>query len=206
MLLEESLSGQLNSAPSTLTSSHAQPSSRMVGESTANSNRTTRALGDVFRQFTQARGRRCRGTLDLSEGRTTQVRPVDFLEGLKQRSRVRSYTTWAPPAISLGIKRLLIYGDSAVVINQVNKSWDRNKENMDAYCLEVRKLETNFMVSSSITSSVTTMLQQTSCRSLVLLARKYPSESSSMNFMRQPSRSQRPRPLTRCLHNPVRSS
>jgi transposase InsO family protein len=28
-----------------------------------------------------------------------------------------------------------------VVINQVNKSWDRNKENMDAYCLEVRKLE-----------------------------------------------------------------
>jgi hypothetical protein len=28
-----------------------------------------------------------------------------------------------------------------VVINQVNKSWDHNKENMDAYCLEVRKLE-----------------------------------------------------------------
>jgi hypothetical protein len=28
-----------------------------------------------------------------------------------------------------------------VVINQVNKSWDYNKENMDAYCLEVRKLE-----------------------------------------------------------------
>jgi hypothetical protein len=28
-----------------------------------------------------------------------------------------------------------------VVIDQVNKSWDRNKENMDAYCLEVRKLE-----------------------------------------------------------------
>jgi ribonuclease HI len=45
---------------------------------------------------------------------------------------------------SLGIKRLLVYGYSAVVINQVNKSWDRNKENMDAYCLEVRKLETKF--------------------------------------------------------------
>jgi hypothetical protein len=38
-------------------------------------------------------------------------------------------------AASLGIKRLLAYGDSAVVINQVNKSWDRNKENMDAYYL-----------------------------------------------------------------------
>jgi ribonuclease HI len=47
-------------------------------------------------------------------------------------------------AICLGIKRLLVYGDSAVVINQVNKSWDRNKENMDAYCLEVRKLENKF--------------------------------------------------------------
>jgi ribonuclease HI len=45
---------------------------------------------------------------------------------------------------SLGIKRLLVYSDSAVVINQVNKSWDRNKENMDAYCLEVRKLENKF--------------------------------------------------------------
>jgi hypothetical protein len=44
----------------------------------------------------------------------------------------------------LGIKRLLVYGDSAVVINQVNKSWDRNKENMDAYRLEVRKLENKF--------------------------------------------------------------
>jgi ribonuclease HI len=47
-------------------------------------------------------------------------------------------------AASLGIKRLLVYGDSAVVINQVNKSWDRKKENMDAYCLEVCKLENKF--------------------------------------------------------------
>jgi hypothetical protein len=31
-----------------------------------------------------------------------------------------------------------------VVINQVNKYWDGNKENMDAYCLEVRKLENKF--------------------------------------------------------------
>jgi ribonuclease HI len=47
-------------------------------------------------------------------------------------------------AASLGIKRLLVYGDSEVVINQVNKSWDRNKENMDTYCLEVPKLENKF--------------------------------------------------------------
>jgi hypothetical protein len=31
-----------------------------------------------------------------------------------------------------------------VVINQVIKSWDHNKENIDAYCLEVRKLENKF--------------------------------------------------------------
>jgi ribonuclease HI len=47
-------------------------------------------------------------------------------------------------AISLGIKRLQVYGDSVMDINQVNKSWDRNKENMDAYYLEVRKLENKF--------------------------------------------------------------
>jgi ribonuclease HI len=47
-------------------------------------------------------------------------------------------------AASLGIKRLLVYGDAAVVTNQVNKSWDRNKENMDAYSLEVRKIENKF--------------------------------------------------------------
>jgi hypothetical protein len=31
-----------------------------------------------------------------------------------------------------------------VVIDKVNKSWDHDKENMDAYCLEVRKLENKF--------------------------------------------------------------
>jgi ribonuclease HI len=47
-------------------------------------------------------------------------------------------------AASLGIKRLLVYSDSAMVINQVNKSWDRNEENMDAYFLEVCKLKNKF--------------------------------------------------------------
>jgi hypothetical protein len=31
-----------------------------------------------------------------------------------------------------------------MVINQVNKDWDCTKNNMDAYCAEVRKLEKNF--------------------------------------------------------------
>ena len=47
-------------------------------------------------------------------------------------------------AVSLGIKRLLVYGDSLVVINQVNKDWDCTKETMDAYCTVVCKLEKHF--------------------------------------------------------------
>ena len=47
-------------------------------------------------------------------------------------------------AITLGIKRLLVYGDSTVVINQVNKDWDCTKENMGAYCAEIQKLEKHF--------------------------------------------------------------
>jgi hypothetical protein len=31
-----------------------------------------------------------------------------------------------------------------VVVNQVNKDWDCAKDNMDAYCAEVRKLEKYF--------------------------------------------------------------
>jgi hypothetical protein len=66
-------------------------------ESATYSNRVTRALGDVLRRLTQPRGRRCRGAPDLSNGRTTQVRPADLLEGLKQRSRIRSSPTRDPP-------------------------------------------------------------------------------------------------------------
>jgi ribonuclease HI len=44
-------------------------------------------------------------------------------------------------AVSLGIKRLLAFGDSKVVIEQVNKEWDCVKDTMDAYCAEIRKLE-----------------------------------------------------------------
>lgn len=40
----------------------------------------------------------------------------------------------------MGIKRLLV----AVVINLVNKEWDYTKDNMGAYCMEIRKLQKNF--------------------------------------------------------------
>ena len=46
--------------------------------------------------------------------------------------------------VSLGIKRLLVYGDSLLVVQQVNKEWDINKDTMDAYVEEIRKLENKF--------------------------------------------------------------
>jgi ribonuclease HI len=46
--------------------------------------------------------------------------------------------------ISLGVKRLLVYGDSLLIIQQVNKEWVCNKETMDAYVQKVRKLENKF--------------------------------------------------------------
>jgi ribonuclease HI len=47
-------------------------------------------------------------------------------------------------AVSLSIKRLLAFGDSKVVIEQVNKEWDCVKDTMDAYCAEICKLEGHF--------------------------------------------------------------
>jgi ribonuclease HI len=68
--------------------------------------------------------------------------------------------------ISLGIKRLLVYGDSTVVVNQVNKDWDCTKNNIDAYCAKVRKLEKNFqgleilhiLRDSNVTAAILTKL------------------------------------------------
>ena len=47
-------------------------------------------------------------------------------------------------AVKLDVKCLMVYGDSALVINQVNKDWSYSSEKMDAYCAEIRKLEGKF--------------------------------------------------------------
>jgi len=47
-------------------------------------------------------------------------------------------------AVKLGVKRLYVHGDSALVINQLNKEWDTTHEKMDLYCKEIRKWESNF--------------------------------------------------------------
>jgi transposase InsO family protein len=47
-------------------------------------------------------------------------------------------------AISLGVKRLMVYGDSLVVISQISKEWDCSNDSMGKYCTTVRKLEDKF--------------------------------------------------------------
>jgi ribonuclease HI len=51
---------------------------------------------------------------------------------------------WLRIAVSLGIKRLIAYGDSKVIIDQVNKACNVNEETINTYCAEVRKLEDHF--------------------------------------------------------------
>ena len=46
--------------------------------------------------------------------------------------------------MELNVKCLMVYRDSALVINQVNKDWSYSSEKMDAYCAEIRKLEGEF--------------------------------------------------------------
>ena len=47
-------------------------------------------------------------------------------------------------AVELGVKRLYVHGDSALVINQLNKEWDRTHEKIDLYCKEIWKWESYF--------------------------------------------------------------
>jgi ribonuclease HI len=47
-------------------------------------------------------------------------------------------------AISLGIKRLMVYRDSLVVISQINKEWVCLNDSMGKYCTAIQKLEDKF--------------------------------------------------------------
>jgi ribonuclease HI len=47
-------------------------------------------------------------------------------------------------AVSLSIKKLMVYGDSLVVISQINKDWDCSTNSMGKHCAAVRKLEDKF--------------------------------------------------------------
>jgi len=47
-------------------------------------------------------------------------------------------------AVELGVKRLFVFGDSALVINQLSKKWDTTHDKMDLYYKEIRRWGSNF--------------------------------------------------------------
>ena len=47
-------------------------------------------------------------------------------------------------AIALGIRKLMVWGDSNLVVNQVTKEFSCTSPIMEAYCQEVRNLEDKF--------------------------------------------------------------
>jgi ribonuclease HI len=47
-------------------------------------------------------------------------------------------------AVSLGVKRLMVYGDSLVVISQINKDYECSTGSMGKYYTSIRKLEDKF--------------------------------------------------------------
>jgi ribonuclease HI len=46
--------------------------------------------------------------------------------------------------VSLGIKKQMVYGNSPVVISQINKDWDCSTDSMGKYCAAVHRLEDKF--------------------------------------------------------------
>ena len=49
-------------------------------------------------------------------------------------------------AIELGVKCLMVYDNSMLIINQLNKDWSCTNKKMDANCVEIRKLKDKFYI------------------------------------------------------------
>ena len=86
-------------------------------------------------------------------------------------------------AVSLGIKRLLVYGNSLLVVQQVNKEWDINKDTMDAYVEEIRKFENKFSGLEIYHVDCDNNMGAMSCPNLDLLEQLSHLESLSMNYI-----------------------
>jgi len=67
-----------------------------------------------------------------------------LFEVSNNEAEYRALLHWLRLAVSLGIKRLPVFDDSVLIVQQINKEWDINKETMDAFMAEIRKLENKF--------------------------------------------------------------
>ena len=88
-------------------------------------------------------------------------------------------------AVSLGIKRLMVYDDSLVVISQVNKDWDCSTNSMGKYYAVVRKLGDKFEGLESHHVEGIAMQRLTHCQSWDSVRLKFHLGSSSKKYINQ---------------------
>jgi ribonuclease HI len=95
--------------------------------------------------------------------------------------------------ISLGIKMLMVYDDSLVVISQVNKDWDCSTDSMNRYCAAVQKLEDKFEgfefhhVERDRNATIDALLKLGSSRAQVhlgFLSKKYINQASPQSMLK----------------------
>ena len=69
--------------------------------------------------------------------------------------------------ISLGVRRLMVYGDSDLVVNQVMKEWDVRSPAMIGYCNTVINLEKKFCVAVLLSITIGSLARIVEKRSAV---------------------------------------
>jgi ribonuclease HI len=101
-------------------------------------------MANVFRWLAKTAGSRHRNPLHCPGGEQLKYALQLSFPASNNAAGYEALIHGLNIAISLGIKRLMVYGDSLVVISQINKDWDCSTDSMDKYCTTVRKLEDKF--------------------------------------------------------------
>jgi ribonuclease HI len=109
-------------------------------------------------------------------------------------------------AVSLGIKRLLVYDGSLLVVQQVNKEWDINKDTMDTYFAEIHKLEKKFSGLEIHHVVRDNNVGQMCSRSWALIEQMSHQEYLYTSYVTHPSRHQIKAPSLRALLSPTERS
>jgi ribonuclease HI len=92
-----------------------------------------------------SRGRR-RGSTPRPTREPDQVHGALILQSNQQHGRVRGLLFGLSTALSLGVRQLLVKGDSQLIVKQVKGECSYNDPQLAAYLLHARKLEKDFEV------------------------------------------------------------
>ena len=107
---------------------------RMDRDSDSRSPGPVQFLDQVFRRVEKARRSRSGCYLDFTQRRQAEICTTDELqEGIQQRSRIRGPIARHTNGKACGATRLMIYGDSNLVVQQMMKACDAVSADMAAY-------------------------------------------------------------------------